>query len=407
MPMSRTASSRVAQRSIAAALFGLSVTALLAIGALALALGGDWPADATSTDRGAPVVVVVDRVGRPLGELVPPEPTGAASEREVPEALRATLTASGYFERSDGTEAMRRLSWVLTGAREGPARGPARAHVDATGPLRAADTGGLGGSAERLRRTLAVAKTEAAMDDELVVSYLNRASFGRGARGVSAAAQTYFGLPVTQLTDQQARYLAQRLMAATDSDGSVAISASNHEGWTVTATTGDAALDATVISTLRWLTGWLVTRYGEVALASARLEVALSLDLHAQQIAQRLATDPTAKSELGERAGVVVVDDTAGVRVLLGEVSSAICDAHRAPNDASCLRLVLSVTDTERLPPAVVERWPAATTRAGTAVGDWLSVERQTQSDGLPPAFAQRLLNELVRQLHPDRAFAS
>ena len=41
--------------------------------------------------------------------------------------------------------------------------------------------------------------------DEMLQSYLNIIYFGRGAYGIAAASQAYFGKPVEQLTSPRAR----------------------------------------------------------------------------------------------------------------------------------------------------------------------------------------------------------
>jgi membrane carboxypeptidase/penicillin-binding protein PbpC len=46
---------------------------------------------------------------------------------------------------------------------------------------------------------------------EILDRYLNRADYGRGAVGLVAAAQTYFGKPATQLTVAEAALLAVQL----------------------------------------------------------------------------------------------------------------------------------------------------------------------------------------------------
>ncbi len=407
---------RVWLSRLASGVFALSVATMLVVGIAALAAGSDELTSHTLSASDAGRIVFVDRVGTPLGEAHPPPVGAVASQREVPSALIDTLVANRHFDRGDGEEAVRRLRWVLTGDRDKIVSGAARSYVEATGELRAVERGGWSGVMGRLRHVLTVARAEVALASrEEVVSYLNVASFGHRTRGVGAAAQTYFGVPVGQLTDQQAVYLAERLLAANGPTASAAsLTASN---WTVFAATGDPALDATIEPTLRWLTSWLTTRYGEGSLARSEVEVTLTLDAQAQRLAHGLAAEGAAQ------VGVLVADDTAGVRVLLGEPTGGMCGPTRASDDASCLRPVLAVADTTGPQPTIIERWSTPTQRRDGSTDDWASLAQSSmtgaslgaadtdfaRSDRLvvvvaggPSALAQRLLVELTHQLYPS-----
>ncbi|MFE0104573.1 transglycosylase domain-containing protein [Streptomyces sp. NPDC059009] len=58
--------------------------------------------------------------------------------------------------------------------------------------------------------------------DEILAGYLNTSYFGRGAYGIQAAAQAYYGVDSHQLTVQQGAYLAALLQAPTQYDWALA-----------------------------------------------------------------------------------------------------------------------------------------------------------------------------------------
>ncbi|MFC4068863.1 transglycosylase domain-containing protein [Actinoplanes subglobosus] len=68
------------------------------------------------------------------------------------------------------------------------------------------------GEESDLRTRIMARKAESTYTkEEILDRYLNRADFGRGAVGLVAAAQTYFGKPATQLTLAEAALLAVQL----------------------------------------------------------------------------------------------------------------------------------------------------------------------------------------------------
>lgn len=66
--------------------------------------------------------------------------------------------------------------------------------------------------------------------DEILAGYLNTSYYGRGAYGIQAAAQAYYGVDVEKLTVSQGAYLASLLQAPSQYDWASATPASTRSG---------------------------------------------------------------------------------------------------------------------------------------------------------------------------------
>jgi membrane peptidoglycan carboxypeptidase len=101
--------------------------------------------------------------------------------------------------------------------------------------------------------SLAVKVERELAKEEILLRYLNVIYFGRGAYGVEAAAQTYFGVPVEELNLPQAAYLAGLIRAPELADANLPESDPQREAQRATAgqrrqTVLDAMLEAGYIS---------------------------------------------------------------------------------------------------------------------------------------------------------------
>ena len=158
--------------------------------------------DATTT-------VVLDREGRPYGQLSAEIGRVSVDIEDLPDHVPlAVLGAEDrrFFEHP-GVSATSVLRAAVANLRAGEtAQGGSTITQQY---VKNAVTGADRTLVRKLKEAALALKLEQRFDkDEILELYLNTIYWGRGAYGVEAAAQTYFGIPATQLTLGQAATLA-------------------------------------------------------------------------------------------------------------------------------------------------------------------------------------------------------
>lgn len=173
--------------------------------------------------------------------------------------------------------------------------------------------------------------------DEILQRYLNVVYFGRGAYGIQAAAQAYFGVDASQLSLVQSALLAGVLPAPSRYDPLVDPQASQtryayvlgrmvEEGWLDLATQSQVLLtppgtvprQTSVRDDVPWFTGLVRQELDQLGFADGRgLEVTTTLNLglqrHAEQAYQQTFSQTTASGAL-----VAVAPSTGGVLAVVG-----------------------------------------------------------------------------------------
>jgi len=198
--------------------------------------------------------------------------------------------------------------------------------------------------------TLAVKLERELAKEEILERYLNRIYFGRGAHGVQAAAQAYYGVDAGDLTAGQSAYLAGLIRAPEAADASRApdeadarrdlvLRAMVEEGY-LSGEERDAIAAVPVADTVRdrdeavqdkvegaaygtqyfveHVRRQLAARFGDARVNGGGLRVHTSIDLGLQRAAYE-AVYADVLAEEGDPAGALVAVDTGGwVRAMVG-----------------------------------------------------------------------------------------
>lgn len=176
----------------------------------------DLPDPAKITEHlNTPSVRVVDREGRLLYEILP-ENGGRHTTtplHEIPPALRqATIaTEDRYFYQNPGVDltGILRAMWINLQGGETLAGGSTITQQVARNLLLEPEERSRRSVRRKLRETvLAWQITQRYSKDEVLALYLNQSYYGKLAYGVEAAAQTYFGRPVSSLDLAECALLA-------------------------------------------------------------------------------------------------------------------------------------------------------------------------------------------------------
>lgn len=208
----------------------------------------------------------------------------------------------------------------------------------------------------KLREALLATQLERQMTkDEILFNYLNTIYFGSGAYGAGAAAQLYFGKPVSQLTLPEAATLAGVIPAPTVWSPRVNLADSDARRRTVLdsmaqvgyitpleaeaakaqtlwiATDGPAPGPATIVVPVPkkgafsnpyfvdWIEQSLLEKYGAEVLYRGGLRIDTSLDPTLQQLAQAAVTDRLAATDPSVEMAMAVVDPRNGlVKAMVG-----------------------------------------------------------------------------------------
>ncbi len=206
----------------------------------------------------APSVSVLDRRGRILRTALPEDlySVPVPLEGVSPWAVVATLAAEDRrFYEHPGVDlrSVARAAWQDARAGRAVSGGSTITQQLVRALQPRART--LAGKAAEAWRALSLERR--ASKREILEAYLNRAPYGRGARGIEAAARTYFGIPAKDLTLGQASLLAGlpkcpsrcdpvREPAAARARRRVVLSRLSSWGW-IDAAARDAALDEKVL----------------------------------------------------------------------------------------------------------------------------------------------------------------
>ena len=171
--------------------------------------------------------------------------------------------------------------------------------------------------------------------DQILEDYLNTIYFGRGAYGIEAASQAYFGVPVSQLTIPQGAVLAGLIRAPSVLDPAVSPQASRtrwgqvldtmvKQGWLSPADRAAATFPATVKASANLqdtgptayvdaaVKSFLVAQLGDARVALGGLTVTTTLDPKAQQAAVAAVTAKTKGAPTTLTAGLEAVDPATG-----------------------------------------------------------------------------------------------
>lgn len=218
---------RYRRRRLRQALLGAAVLAVLGPG-VAFVVGYlllPVPTPDEVVDRQVTVVSYAD--GSPLTRLVPEQ----SHRREVPveavplpvrEAVLAARDRSFYDHREFDLTGTLRSAWNRTyGVDTGRDPGPSTITEQYVGTA----LGGAEGSLWRTYRELVVSVKLARQrpKDQLLGDYLNAIYFGRGAYGIQAAAQAYFGKDAADLTVAEGAVLAEVIGAPAGGDPAVSL----------------------------------------------------------------------------------------------------------------------------------------------------------------------------------------
>ncbi len=192
---------------------------------------------------------------------------------------------------------------------------------------------------EKIREALMAIKLENAFTkDQILEQYLNTVYFGHGAYGVQAAAETYFGVPASQLTVLQSATLAGVLHAPSLYDPidhpydnkfrrDYALDQMVRYGYIDSAT--DAQLKAvsccgTVKSHARldtpglteyfvsYTTNYLVNKFGSSTVYGGGMRVTTSLDLRLQALAEKAVNSHLPPTPNNPSAALVSIDPATG-----------------------------------------------------------------------------------------------
>jgi penicillin-binding protein 1A len=202
----------------------------------------------------------------------------------------------------------------------------------------------------KLREAVISLKLEREVDKELILErYLNTIYFGRGAYGVQAASQAYFGLDVSELSLKEAAYLAGLIRRPETADASrdpeearvrrrSTLRAMERAGYiegTARRTVERIPVDSYVLARpptaeatvhqpesgthyfVEYVRQFLVRRYGERAVYGGGLRVRTSIDLRLQAAAYDAVHDVLDRPD--DPAGALVALDANGsVRAMIG-----------------------------------------------------------------------------------------
>jgi penicillin-binding protein 1A len=205
--------------------------ALIAAAAVTLLVGAAWTrcgwagcpdVQALSAYQPGGAPVVLDREGRPAGELAPLEGQRVRLQELPPYVPKAFLAVEDRrFRRHRGVDWLRVPGALAANVRAG---GVQEGFSTISMQLaRNVFPERLPGSQRTLARKLTEIRVAQEIErrfakDEILEMYLNHIYFGNGVRGIAAAARHYFGKPAAKLTLPEAATLAALPKAPTDYD---------------------------------------------------------------------------------------------------------------------------------------------------------------------------------------------
>jgi len=197
--------------------WGLSVMVLLSVGALLglRALIGPLPPLDGASSHIVPSSLVLDRSGRVLYEILDPQ-TGSHRPtllEDIPVALRQAVVATedASFYTNPGLDLRGIVRALITNLRAGEIRAGGSTITQQVARNLLLDSGERGERTWRRKlreAVLAWRLTRALPKDDILALYLNHVYFGSLAYGVEAAANVYFGKPVSQLSLAECAMLA-------------------------------------------------------------------------------------------------------------------------------------------------------------------------------------------------------
>ncbi|WP_233517651.1 transglycosylase domain-containing protein [Geodermatophilus marinus] len=255
--------------------------------------------------------------------------------------------------------------------------------------------------------------------DEILENYLNTIYFGRGAYGIEAAANTFFGVPASELTAEQGAVLAVLVRSPSTYDPEanpegaqdrweLVLDAMVEEGWMEPAARESAAYPPVLPKTGSSLgipagpEGLVVQRaigeleakgYTEQQIRAGGLRITTTVDKAAQDAAIAAVTDVTAGEPENLREALVAIDPTTGaVRAYYGGPSGTGNDyaqAQRQPGSsmkpyvlATALEQGISVTSRRdgSSPQEFPDREAPVRNSGGVSCGACTLVEAMTRS---------------------------
>jgi len=270
----------------------------------------------------------------------------------VPKVVRDAVVATedhGYYHHG-GVDPIGLVRAAVTDVRSG--RGAQGGSTITQQYVKNVYTGNRRTLLRKLREAALAIKLERTYSkDEILERYLNTIYFGRGAYGVGAASQAYFGRPVSALGLPEAAYLAGLIRAPVVADYSNApaaatrrrnLSLQSMERYRFITPAARAGAEAVPLATyviapvaqsdaalapgepagseyfVQYVRAQLVRRFGETAVSAGGLRVRTTLDPALQQHAYDAVYGPGGLRP-GEPAGALVATDDGGhIRAMVG-----------------------------------------------------------------------------------------
>jgi penicillin-binding protein 1A len=192
---------------------------------------------------------------------------------------------------------------------------------------------------EKIREALLAIKLENVYTkDQILEQYLNTVYFGHGAYGVQAAAETYFGVPASQLTVLQSATMAGVLHAPSLYDPidhpydnkfrrDYALDQMVRYGYIDAATDAqlkavpccgttkaNSRLDTPGLSEyfVNYTTNYLINKFGSSTVYGGGMRVTTSLDLRLQRLAEKAVNSHLPPTPKNPSAALVAIDPTTG-----------------------------------------------------------------------------------------------
>ncbi|HEV7208449.1 MAG TPA: transglycosylase domain-containing protein [Mycobacteriales bacterium] len=152
--------------------------------------------------------LLVDRAGRPFGEIQAPEQREVVTADQIPEVMRQAIVAAEdkRFLSHGGVDPLALLRAAASDLTGGSAQGGSTITQQYVKNVFVGDQHSL---LRKVREAaLSVRLEQRLSKQEILTRYLNEVYFGQGTYGVQAASKYYFGIPASKLSLPQASMLA-------------------------------------------------------------------------------------------------------------------------------------------------------------------------------------------------------